>query len=107
LAPQIGEDLVRALLGAPQVTESDFRIQRERVAALKAKLACINGAESANLMALADFFVRRSVWIVGGDGWAYGIGFGGLHHGLASGRRGNVLVKDTDTVTINRGPDSV
>jgi len=106
LAPQIGEDLVRALLDAPQITESDFRIQRERVAALKAKLASISGDESANLVALADYFVRRSVWLVGGDGWAYDIGYGGLDHVLASGRNVNVLVLDTEMYSNTGGQAS-
>jgi pyruvate-ferredoxin/flavodoxin oxidoreductase len=106
LAPQIGEDLVRALLDAPQITESDFRIQRERVAALKQKLASIEGDEAANLQALADHFVRRSVWLVGGDGWAYDIGYGGLDHVLASGRNVNVLVLDTEVYSNTGGQAS-
>ncbi len=68
LAPQIGEDLVHDLLDASQITEFDFKGQRERVAKLKAKLASISGADAANLLSLADFLVRRSVWLVGGDG---------------------------------------
>jgi pyruvate-ferredoxin/flavodoxin oxidoreductase len=106
LAPQIGDDLVRALLDAPQITESDFRIQRERVAALKQKLAPISGDEPANLLALADFFVRRSVWLVGGDGWAYDIGYGGLDHVLASSRNVNVLVLDTEVYSNTGGQAS-
>jgi len=107
LAPQIGEDLVRALIEAPQVTESDFRTQRQRVIALKDKLAP-RGAddEAANLIALADHFVRRSVWIVGGDGWAYDIGYGGLDHVLASGRNVNVLVLDTEMYSNTGGQAS-
>jgi pyruvate-ferredoxin/flavodoxin oxidoreductase len=106
LAPQVGADLVRALLDAPQITESDFRIQRERVAALKEKLAPMSGDEAANLIALADFFVRRSVWLVGGDGWAYDIGYGGLDHVLASGRDVNVLVLDTEVYSNTGGQAS-
>jgi pyruvate-ferredoxin/flavodoxin oxidoreductase len=106
LAPQIGKDLVCALLDAPQITESDFRIQRERVAVLKQKLASTSGDEAANLLALADFFVRRSVWIVGGDGWAYDIGYGGLDHVLASGRNVNVLVLDTEVYSNTGGQAS-
>ena len=86
LAPRIGEDLVTAILQAPQVTESDFRVQRQRVAALKAALAGATDPDAANLLALADFLVRRSVWIVGGDGWAYDIDYGGLDHVLAVGQ---------------------
>src|SRR4029450_9634504 len=73
LASKLGGALVTALLQAPQVTESDFRVQRERLAALKAKLATMGDADGKNLLALADFLVHRSVWIVGGDGWAYDI----------------------------------
>ena len=106
LAPQIGEDLARALLEAPQITESDFRLQRERVAALKAKLPGISGDDAANLLALADFFVRRSVWCVGGDGWAYDIGYGGLDHVLASGLDINILVLDTEVYSNTGGQAS-
>jgi pyruvate-ferredoxin/flavodoxin oxidoreductase len=106
LAPQVGEDLVRALIGAPQTAESDFHIQRERVAVLKQKLAEISGDEAANLLALSDFFVRRSVWLVGGDGWAYDIGYGGLDHVLASGRNVNVLVLDTEVYSNTGGQAS-
>jgi pyruvate-ferredoxin/flavodoxin oxidoreductase len=106
LAPQIGEDLVRALTSAPQTAESDLHIQRERVAVLKQKLAEIRGDEAANLLALSDFFVRRSVWLVGGDGWAYDIGYGGLDHVLASGRNVNVLVLDTEVYSNTGGQQS-
>ena len=98
LAPQLGEDLVQAILAAPQVTESDFRVQRDRVGALKAKLATVGDPDAKNLLALADFLVHRSVWIVGGDGWAYDIGYGGLDHVLASGRNVNILVLDTGCI---------
>ncbi|MBV8193354.1 MAG: pyruvate:ferredoxin (flavodoxin) oxidoreductase [Alphaproteobacteria bacterium] len=106
LAPQLGEDLVRALLEAPQVTESDFEVQRRRVAELKAKLAAVSGDDAANLLALADFFVRRSVWCVGGDGWAYDIGYGGLDHVLASGQDINILVLDTEVYSNTGGQAS-
>jgi pyruvate-ferredoxin/flavodoxin oxidoreductase len=106
LAPQLGEDLVQALLAAPQVTESDFRLQRDRVAALKAKVATVGDADAKNLLALADFLVRRSVWIVGGDGWAYDIGYGGLDHVLASGRNVNVLVLNTEVYSNTGGQAS-
>jgi pyruvate-ferredoxin/flavodoxin oxidoreductase len=106
LAPKIGEALVAALLEAPQVTESDFRVQRERLVALKAKLAAADNPDSRNLLTLADFLVRRSVWIVGGDGWAYDIGYGGLDHVLASGRNVNVLVLDTEVYSNTGGQAS-
>lgn len=106
LAAAIGEDLVTAILQAPQVTESDFRVQRQRVAALKAKLAGSTDADAVNLLALADFLVRRSVWIVGGDGWAYDIDYGGLDHVLASGKDVNVLVLDTEVYSNTGGQAS-
>jgi len=106
LAPRIREDLVTALLQAPQLTESDFRIQRERVAALKAKLAGVDTADAKDLLSVADFLVRRSVWLVGGDGWAYDIGSGGLDHVLASGKNVKVLVLDTEVYSNTGGQAS-
>jgi pyruvate-ferredoxin/flavodoxin oxidoreductase len=103
LAARVGEDLVTALLDAPQITESDFRLQRERVAALKAALTGSDDADALNLMALADFLVRRSVWLIGGDGWAYDIGYGGLDHVLAVGRNVNILVLDTEVYSNTGG----
>ena len=95
-----------AILQAPQMTESDFRVQRQRVAALKATLAGATDPDAANLLALADFLVRRSVWIVGGDGWAYDIDYGGLDHVLASGKDVNILVLDTEVYSNTGGQAS-
>ena len=106
LAPVVGEDLAKAILEANQVTESDFVAQRQRVAALVAKLDGRSDDDSANLRLLADFLVRRSVWIVGGDGWAYDIGFGGLDHVLAQTRDVNVLVLDTGVYSNTGGQSS-
>jgi pyruvate-ferredoxin/flavodoxin oxidoreductase len=106
LAPRIGGDLVSAILQAPQVTESDFRVQRQRVAALKTALAGAADPDAANLLALADFLVRRSVWIVGGDGWAYDIDYGGLDHVLAAGKDVNILVLDTEVYSNTGGQAS-
>jgi pyruvate-ferredoxin/flavodoxin oxidoreductase len=106
LAARIGEDLVTAILQAPQLTESDFRVQRQRVDALKAKLNGATDPDAANLLALADFLVRRSVWIVGGDGWAYDIDSGGLDHVLASGKNVNILVLDTEIYSNTGGQAS-
>jgi len=97
---------VAAILGAPQLTESDFRLQRQRVAALKAGLAGATDPDAANLLALADFLQRRSVWIVGGDGWAYDIDYGGLDHVLASGKNVNILVLDTEVYSNTGGQAS-
>ena len=95
-----------AILQAPQVTESDFRVQRQRVAALKTALAGATDGDAANLLALADFLVRRSVWIVGGDGWAYDIDSGGLDHVLASGKDVNIIVLDTEVYSNTGGQAS-
>jgi len=106
LAPQVGEDLANAILDARQVTESDLVAQRERVAALCAKLEGRSDDLTANMLALADYLIRRSVWIVGGDGWAYDIGYGGLDHVLAQDRDVNVLVLDTEVYSNTGGQSS-
>ena len=104
----IGDELVDALLSADQSTEKGIAEQRERVAALKAKLSEIRNPKSeiSNLLSLADMLVNRSIWIIGGDGWAYDIGYGGLDHVLASGRNVNVLVLDTQVYSNTGGQAS-
>ena len=92
----IGEDLAQAIINADQKTEQGIFAQRERVLLLKEKLAGLNTAESRDLLSLADALVKKSVWIVGGDGWAYDIGYGGLDHVIASRRNVNILVLDTE-----------
>ncbi|MCP4381326.1 MAG: pyruvate:ferredoxin (flavodoxin) oxidoreductase [Hyphomicrobiales bacterium] len=106
LAPDVGETLVDAILDARQVTESEFAAQRERVAVLLGSLEGRTDPQALNLLALADFLVRRSVWIVGGDGWAYDIGYGGLDHVLAQNRDVNVLVLDTEVYSNTGGQSS-
>ncbi|HWP40885.1 MAG TPA: pyruvate:ferredoxin (flavodoxin) oxidoreductase, partial [Tepidisphaeraceae bacterium] len=96
LSGRLGENLVNQILQAPQDDEAGIAAQRARVAELKKKLAEIPTAEARALQQLADYLVRKSVWIVGGDGWAYDIGYGGLDHVLASGHDVNVLVLDTE-----------
>ena len=103
LSPTVGQDLVEGILKADQSSEAGIYEQRERVSALKAKLAKVDSAESKLLLSLADQLVRKSVWIVGGDGWAYDIGYGGLDHVLASGRDVNVLVLDTEVYSNTGG----
>ncbi|RME41722.1 MAG: pyruvate:ferredoxin (flavodoxin) oxidoreductase, partial [Planctomycetota bacterium] len=103
LAGVLGEDFVSALLNADQSDESGIIEQRRRVAELKQKLETIDSPEAFNLLAVADALIRRSVWIVGGDGWAYDIGYGGLDHVLASGRDVNVLVLDTEVYSNTGG----
>jgi pyruvate-ferredoxin/flavodoxin oxidoreductase len=103
LAPALGQDLVEAILKADQSSEAGIYEQRERINALKAKLLNIESNEARLLLSLADPLVRKSVWIVGGDGWAYDIGYGGLDHVLASGRDVNVLVLDTEVYSNTGG----
>jgi pyruvate-ferredoxin/flavodoxin oxidoreductase len=99
-------DLAGALLDADQSTESGIVAQRERVAALKARLGEIDSPTAHELASVADALVRKSVWIVGGDGWAYDIGYGGLDHVLASGRNVNILVLDTEVYSNTGGQAS-
>jgi pyruvate-ferredoxin/flavodoxin oxidoreductase len=103
LAGSLGQDLVTAILAANQSDEAGIYEQRERVAALKEKLQSLPSSEAKLLLTLADQLVRKSVWIVGGDGWAYDIGYGGLDHVLASGRDVNVLVLDTEVYSNTGG----
>jgi pyruvate-ferredoxin/flavodoxin oxidoreductase len=107
LAPAVGEDLTRAILGADQHGEAAVAAQRERVAELRRRLAEIEGSGDAReLEGLADELVRRSVWIVGGDGWAYDIGSAGVDAVLASGQDVNLLVLDTEVYSNTGGQAS-
>jgi pyruvate-ferredoxin/flavodoxin oxidoreductase len=103
LAGKLGDNLAAGLLAADQSTEAGIWAQRERVAELKQKIQALNSPEAHDLLAVADSLVRRSVWIVGGDGWAYDIGFGGLDHVLGSGMNVNVLVLDTEVYSNTGG----
>lgn len=103
LAGQIGAELVNELLNAEQVTETDIRQQRGRLAELKQRLQRIKDPRSEHLLAICDQLVRRSIWIMGGDGWAYDIGSGGVDHVLSSGRDVNVLVLDTEVYSNTGG----
>jgi pyruvate-ferredoxin/flavodoxin oxidoreductase len=106
MASQLGESLVDGLLSGDQHSESGIAGQRARVALLKQKLATITSGEARWLERLADYLVRKSVWIVGGDGWAYDIGYGGLDHVLAMGRDVNILVLDTEVYSNTGGQAS-
>jgi pyruvate-ferredoxin/flavodoxin oxidoreductase len=103
LAPQLGDDLVSGIVNAGQTDEAGIYEQRERVAALKQKLAKLDFPEAKLLLPIADMLAKKSVWILGGDGWAYDIGYGGLDHVLASGRDVNVLVLDTEVYSNTGG----
>ncbi|MFN2219077.1 MAG: pyruvate:ferredoxin (flavodoxin) oxidoreductase, partial [Anaerolineae bacterium] len=103
LRATIGDELADGLIHAEQVTEADIAEQRARVAELKARIDGLETPEALQLKSLADMLVKRSVWILGGDGWAYDIGYGGLDHVLASGRNINVLVLDTQVYSNTGG----
>ncbi len=107
LQEKLGADLVQSILNAQQQTETEIYDQRERVATLKQKLAAMGSdAEAVQLLSLADTLVKKSVWIFGGDGWAYDIGYGGLDHVLASGKNVNVFVLDTEVYSNTGGQAS-
>ena len=103
---ELGADLVNALLSAKQDDETGIEAQRERVVQLKAKLAKSSDTRAKDLVSIADSLVKKSVWIMGGDGWAYDIGYGGLDHVIASGRNVNILVLDTEVYSNTGGQAS-
>ena len=103
ISSQVGDDLAIAILTANQDDEAGIYDQRERIAALKVKLLTLTSPEAKLLIPLADQLVKKSVWILGGDGWAYDIGYGGLDHVLASGHKVNVLVMDTEVYSNTGG----
>ena len=103
LSHEIGDELARAILECTQEKESEIVAQHERVAELKKRLAGSTRREALDLLAVADALVRRSVWMIGGDGWAYDIGAGGLDHVLGTGANVNVLVLDTEVYSNTGG----
>jgi pyruvate-ferredoxin/flavodoxin oxidoreductase len=106
LRDQIGPELADELLAAEQVDNAQIEAQRIRVEALKDRLSTLESGPARDLLSLADKLVKKTVWIVGGDGWAYDIGYGGLDHVLASGRNVNVLVLDTEVYSNTGGQAS-
>ena len=106
LSSSVAPGLVRVILDSPQDTETHLADQRERVVELKRRLKTLEDDDAKNLLAVADALVRKDVWIIGGDGWAYDIGFGGLDHVLASGRDVNMLVLDTQVYSNTGGQAS-
>ena len=106
LGTDVGDGLVKELLEADQTTEAGIEQQRARVAALKGKLAASTKVEARRLADVADYLVKKSIWIVGGDGWAYDIGYGGLDHVIAMGRDVNILVLDTEVYSNTGGQAS-
>ena len=103
LREEVGAELAEEILEAPQLRESELRDQRDRLAELERRLERLDGPAVADLRSVVDHLIRRSVWIVGGDGWAYDIGSGGLDHVLASGMNVNVLVLDTEVYSNTGG----
>ena len=103
LRPVLGDERIDELLSAPQIRESEIHAQRARVAALKERLVGMDDERAERLLSVADHLVRRSIWIVGGDGWAYDIGSAGLDHVLSTGRDVNILVLDTEVYSNTGG----
>ena len=99
-------DAAEKILANPQSTDAEIDAQRDNVKALRAKLATMNTKEAKELDNLADYLIKKSVWIIGGDGWAYDIGFGGLDHAIASGKNINILVIDTGVYSNTGGQQS-
>ena len=106
MADEIGADFATALVSADQRAETGIRAQRERVAQLMQKLAASRHPRATELASLAEWLIRRSVWIIGGDGWAYDIGYGGLDHVLALSYDVNILVLDTEVYSNTGGQTS-
>lgn len=106
LTEVIGEQLVADLLQADQTTEAGLKSQRDRIVILKQRLQKVDNPKARELLSIADVLARKSVWIIGGDGWAYDIGYGGLDHVLATGRNVNVLVLDTEVYSNTGGQAS-
>ncbi|KAF0237627.1 MAG: putative pyruvate-flavodoxin, partial [Chitinophagaceae bacterium] len=106
LKPELGEELVNEILSAPQVQESEIVKQQLRIQLLKEQLQKMDMPAAKHLLSVADQFVRRSVWLVGGDGWAYDIGYGGVDHALASGKNVKILVMDTEVYSNTGGQSS-
>jgi pyruvate-ferredoxin/flavodoxin oxidoreductase len=103
LKDHIGSELVESMLNADQTSETGIQQQRERVELLLQKLASVNAPEARQLASLAEYLIKKSVWIIGGDGWAYDIGFGGLDHVLSGTRNVNILVLDTEVYSNTGG----
>jgi len=109
LSSHLGEDLVKAIIEADQTGEVGIKEQRDRIVLLKEKIASLGDEfkdDAKQLSSVCDYLVKKSVWIVGGDGWAYDIGYGGLDHVLASGRNVNILVLDTEVYSNTGGQAS-
>ena len=102
----LGDDLVNAIINEPQNTVQEINAQRQRIQQLQSKLQNTSNEQAIQLISVAEYLVKRSFWAIGGDGWAYDIGFGGLDHVLASGRKINLLVLDTEVYSNTGGQSS-
>ncbi len=102
-ANEVGNDLINDIVNAKQITEAEINAQRDRVQIVKDQLSNINTPEAKRFKMVADYLVKKSVWIIGGDGWAYDIGYGGLDHVIASGKNVNILVLDTEVYSNTGG----
>ena len=99
----IGTQLVEEIINAKQHDEAEIFQQRQRVEVLKQKISKETSIEAKQLLSIADMLVKKSVWIIGGDGWAYDIGYGGLDHVISTGRNVNILVLDTEVYSNTGG----
>jgi pyruvate-ferredoxin/flavodoxin oxidoreductase len=106
LRPFIGEDLVDKIMAAPELTEAEIHDKHDMIAELKQRLSSMKSVAAHNLYHLADFLAEKSVWIIGGDGWAYDIGYGGLDHVLSTGENINIMVLDTEVYSNTGGQKS-
>ena len=106
MAPELGEEAVKAILEAPQTTEAEIKAVEEKIYEVKAQLRYIGAEEAEELESVIDNLAKKSVWSIGGDGWAYDIGYGGLDHVIASGKNVNILVLDTEVYSNTGGQAS-
>jgi len=106
LRPFVGEDLVDRIIAAPELTEADIHDKHDMIGELKVRLSSLKSVAAHNLYHLADFLAEKSVWIIGGDGWAYDIGYGGLDHVLSTGENINIMVLDTEVYSNTGGQKS-
>jgi len=106
ISSTVGQDLVDSILNADQSTETGIAEQRARIKTLKEKLNNVKNDDAKRLLSMIDSLVKRSIWILGGDGWAYDIGFGGLDHVIATGKNVNILVLDTEVYSNTGGQNS-
>jgi pyruvate-ferredoxin/flavodoxin oxidoreductase len=106
LSFEVGDDLVETILSAPEATEAEIKVKNELIKELKHRLQNSSSVSAQNLLHIADFLTEKSLWIVGGDGWAYDIGYGGLDHILSTGENVNILVLDTEVYSNTGGQKS-